>query len=40
MGVIEQQGGLDGNDVYLAKPFSPDDMGRAVAKALEQASAR
>jgi len=40
MGVIEQQGGLDGKDVYLAKPFGPDDMGRAVAKALEQVSAR
>jgi PAS domain S-box-containing protein len=34
--VIEQQGGLDGNDVYLAKPFGPADLGRAVARALEQ----
>jgi two-component system cell cycle sensor histidine kinase/response regulator CckA len=35
-GVIEQQGGLDGNDIYLAKPFGPGDLGRAVARALEQ----
>jgi CheY-like chemotaxis protein len=35
-GIIEQQGGLDGNDVYLAKPFGPADLGRAVARALEQ----
>jgi PAS domain S-box-containing protein len=40
MGVIEQQGGLDANDVYLAKPFGPDDMGRAVARALDQVSGR
>jgi hypothetical protein len=33
-GIIEQQGGLDTDDVYLAKPFSPDDLGRAVARAL------
>jgi PAS domain S-box-containing protein len=35
-GIIEQQGGLDGNDIYLAKPFGPADLGRAVARALEQ----
>jgi two-component system cell cycle sensor histidine kinase/response regulator CckA len=35
-GIIEQQGGLDTDDVYLAKPFSPDDLGRAVARALAQ----
>jgi PAS domain S-box-containing protein len=38
-GVIEQQGGLNTDDIYLAKPFSPDDLGWAVARALGQARA-
>ena len=33
--VVEQQGGLDSTDIYLQKPFSPEDLARAVAKAIE-----
>jgi two-component system cell cycle sensor histidine kinase/response regulator CckA len=33
-GVIERQGGLGPDDVYIAKPFTPDDLGRAVAQAI------
>jgi PAS domain S-box-containing protein len=38
-GVIQQQGDIAESDGYLPKPFTPDDLGRAIGKALGRTAA-